>query len=132
MLGTAVASATGASAALQVREKQAARFDPQHRHADGSAHGVGPHVAPPTVLPPGQAKGAPPAASGKTGPRIPTPSAPGPLPGSQVSVSATEPAAAEDEGGSWWCWVVDWLRDWYGVIFARVHQSNAADQVRPY
>ena len=116
MLGAAVASATGALPGLQAREKEAAHESiPTIDKPTGLPAAVAPHVAPPTVLPPGQAKGAPPAASGKTAPPTPTPPAPGPLPGSQVSVSAAEPAAVDD-GGSWWSWLVDRLRNFFGSL----------------
>jgi Putative RNase-like toxin, toxin_1/Family of unknown function (DUF6861) len=117
MLGAALASATGALPALQTREKQAAQDSiPNIDTPTGLPAAAARQTAPPTVLPPGQAKGAPAAASGKTAPPTPTPPAPGPLPGSQVSVSAAEPAAAENGGGSWWSWLVDRLRNFFGSL----------------
>jgi hypothetical protein len=117
MLGAAVASATGTLPALQAREKQAAQDSiPSIDTPTGLPTAAAPHAAAPTVLPPGQAKAALPAASGKTAPPTPTPPAPGPLPGSQVSVAAAEPAAAKDEGGSWWSWLVDRLRNFFGSL----------------
>jgi hypothetical protein len=117
MLGAAVASATGALPALQAREKKAAQDSiPTIDAPTGLPTVAAPHVAPPTALAPAQAKGAPSAAAGKVAPPAPTQSASGPLPGSQASVSAAEPAAAEDGGGSWWSWLVDRLRNFFGSL----------------
>jgi hypothetical protein len=117
MFGAAIASAAGALPALQAREKQAAQDSiPSIDAPTGLPTVTAPQMAPPTALPPGQAKGAPPATVGKTASPTPTPSAAGPLPGSQVSVAAAEPAATEEGGGSWWSWLVDRLRNFFGSL----------------
>ena len=38
------------------------------------------------------------------------------LPGSQVSVAAAEPAAKDESGGSWWSWLFDRLRKFFGSL----------------
>jgi hypothetical protein len=117
MLGVAVAAAADALPALQAREKQAAQDSiPSVDAPTGLPAVARPPRAPAAAVPAVPAKAAPPAASGKAAPPTPTPAASGPLPGSQVSVAAAEPTAAEDGGGSWWSWLVDRLRNFFGSL----------------
>jgi hypothetical protein len=40
----------------------------------------------------------------------------GPLPASRVSTAAAEPKADDDSGGSWWSWLVDRLKGFFGGL----------------
>jgi hypothetical protein len=46
------------------------------------------------------------------------PEATGPLPASKVSTAATEPAGGgqDDSGGSWWSWLLDRLKNFFGSL----------------
>jgi hypothetical protein len=116
-LGNTVASATSVLPGLQAREKQAAQASVPSIEMPTGLPTTTPHTAAPTALPPAQSKAAPAAAAGKVAQPAATPPTPGPVPGSQVSVAASEPAAAaEESGGSWWSWLVDRLRSFFGSL----------------
>jgi hypothetical protein len=111
LAGTALAS-------IQGREKAAAQAAiPAIDQPTGLPAVAAPKAVKPTDLPQGQPPELQPA-TGRAGP-LPEPKHPeptGPLPGSQVSIVAAEPAAQDDGGGSWWSWLTDRLRGFFGSL----------------
>jgi hypothetical protein len=107
-LPEALAAARGAVPSIQQQERlSAAAAFPEIQQPTGLPSRIDGPLAGPTQLPPASAPSlaAPVGSRGEQSDRTPsTPS--GPVPGSQASVPAAEPAATEEEG-SWWDWLVD-------------------------
>jgi Family of unknown function (DUF6861) len=114
-LGQALAAAKTAALSIQEREKAAAQAAiPAIDQPTGLPAVGAPGAVKATELPHGQ----PPASKPATGPAGPAPELQhrepsGVLPGSQVSITAAEPAAKDESGGSWWSWLIDRLRKFF-------------------
>jgi len=116
-LGKAFGPAKAAATTIWSRDKEAAQNAiPAIDQPTGMPPRT-PKAAKTTNLPKDQPP-APQSEGGRTGPtpdlHQPEPTAP--LPGSQVSTAAAEPAATDDGGGSWWSWLTNRLRNFFGSL----------------